>query len=337
MGKPSVRIKRLRHCSARSSSWTASQPPMLARPSFLALIVIPSASEATSRAMSLTVRSDCPGSRSRMNHAFSAKRHASRNSGTPWRSHTARTPRRFSSDTGWPPPELFVMVMNTSGTSAPACLEQRVEAVEVHVPLERVVRARVESLRDHEVDGLGAGGLDVGPRRVEVGVVRHDLAGAGDHGEQDLLGGAALVGGDDVLEREQLLHGLEEPEPRRRAGVALVAPLHAGPLVARHGAGARVGEQVDEHVLGPQREQVVPAPRSAARRSSTVVIRSGSTEWIRNGSMIVSNAMPPIIAPNRVRRRSVAPDFGPRLRGVVPLGHWRRARRQSASARGGGR
>ena len=30
-------------------------------------------------------RSDCPGSRSRMNQAFSAKRQASRNSGTPWR------------------------------------------------------------------------------------------------------------------------------------------------------------------------------------------------------------------------------------------------------------
>ena len=127
-----------------------------------------------------TARSACPGSRSRMNQAFSAKRQASRNSGTPWRSQIARTPRRFSSDTGWPPPELLVMVMNTTGTSARRAVEQLVEAVEVHVPLERVEGAGVEPLRDHEVDGLGARGLDVGPRGVEVGVVRDDLAGTGD-------------------------------------------------------------------------------------------------------------------------------------------------------------
>ncbi len=173
------------------------------------------------------------------------------------RSQSARTPRRFSSETGWPPPELLVTVTNTTGMSAAALRQQRVEALEVHVPLERVEGGRVEALGDHEVDRLGAGGLDVGPGGVEVGVVRDDRAGPGDHGEQDLLGGAALVRGDHVREREQLLHGLEEPEPRRRAGVALVAALDARPLVPGHRAGAGVGEQVDQHVLGAQREQVV--------------------------------------------------------------------------------
>ena len=67
-----------------------------------------------------------PASRSWMNQAFSAKRQASRKSGTPYRSQTARTPRRFSSETGWPPPELLVIVTNTTGTwSGAARLDER--------------------------------------------------------------------------------------------------------------------------------------------------------------------------------------------------------------------
>ena len=46
---------------------------MLAIPSFLALMVQPSAKENISATMSRTVRSACPGSRDLMNHAFSAK------------------------------------------------------------------------------------------------------------------------------------------------------------------------------------------------------------------------------------------------------------------------
>jgi hypothetical protein len=34
-----------------------------------------------------------------------------------------------------------------------------------------------------------------------------------------------------------------------------------------------------------------PAARIAARRSVSEVIRTGSTEWIRNGSMIVRNGI----------------------------------------------
>ena len=46
----------LRHCSAHRSSFSASQPPMLASASFLPDIVIPSASAAISRTMSGTDR-----------------------------------------------------------------------------------------------------------------------------------------------------------------------------------------------------------------------------------------------------------------------------------------
>ena len=51
-----------------------------------------------------------------MNQQFSAKRQASKNSGTLWRRHTSAVARTFAIETGCPPPELFVMVSMTSGT-----------------------------------------------------------------------------------------------------------------------------------------------------------------------------------------------------------------------------
>ncbi len=41
------------------------------------------------------------------------------------------------------------------------------------------------------------------------------------------------------------------------AGVAFVALHDGGPLMGGHGAGAGIGEQVDEHVVGGQEKQVV--------------------------------------------------------------------------------
>ena len=68
----------------------------------------------------------CPASRSLMNQAFSAKRQASRKNGTPCRRQMARTPRRFSSETGWPPPELLVIVEHRPGRPRPAVLARAV-------------------------------------------------------------------------------------------------------------------------------------------------------------------------------------------------------------------
>ncbi len=89
-----------RNDSASASSLHASQPPMFASGSFLALIVIPSARQAISRTMSATSRPSWPSSRSRMNHAFSANRQASRKSGTWCLSQTALTAWRFAKLTG---------------------------------------------------------------------------------------------------------------------------------------------------------------------------------------------------------------------------------------------
>ena len=54
-----------------------------------------------------------------MKNAFSAKRQASKKNGTPCRLQTALTSRMLASETGWPPPLLFVMVIMTRGILSP--------------------------------------------------------------------------------------------------------------------------------------------------------------------------------------------------------------------------
>jgi hypothetical protein len=52
-------------------------------------------------------------------------------------------------------------------------------------------------------------------------------------------------------------------------------------------AGARVGEQIDLHVVGVQLKQVMGRTSSLTARCSADSSRSGSTDLMRNGSMVV--------------------------------------------------
>src|SRR5439155_18662898 len=96
---------------------------------------------------------------------------------------------------------------------ADAVGQEPVECVEIHVSLERVLERGLERLGNRQVDRLGSRELDVCPRRVEVGVVRDDLARPTENLEEDLLCGPALVGRDDVAEGKELLDRLEERVP----------------------------------------------------------------------------------------------------------------------------
>ena len=76
------------------------------------------------------------------------------------------------------------------------------------------------------------------------------------------------------------------------AGIRFIALHHAGPLAGGHGAGAAVGQQVDQHVVGFElRRGCNPALASALRRCAGDVWRIGSTVLMRNGSMMVLNFM----------------------------------------------
>ena len=79
--------------------------------------------------------------------------------------------------------------------------------------------------------------------------------------EEDPLGGAPLVGRDDVLEAGQVLHDVAEAVEGAAAGVGLVALHERAPLRGRHRARPGVGEEVDEDVLRAEEEDVVAGLR----------------------------------------------------------------------------
>src|SRR5450756_1900933 len=111
--------------------------------------------------------------------------------------------------------------------------------------------------RDSHVHEGAPGELLVQARRGEVHVAGHDVAGLDEDLRQDVLGGAALVGGHQVLVAVDLPNRRLEVVEVAAAGVGLVAEHHAGPLAVAHGARAGVGEQVDVDVLALQQKGVV--------------------------------------------------------------------------------
>ena len=176
----------------------------------------------------------------------------------PFLRHTALTARAFSIETGWPPPELLVTVSITSGMrSRPTRAINSSSAATSMLPLNGCRVRRLARFRNRKVHSLGTDEFDVGARGVEVRVVGDHVALLAHHAEQNALGGAALVRRNHMLIAEDVLDGIAEVVEAPAAGVALVALHDRRPLLGRHGAGARIGEQIDEHIVGRKQKQVV--------------------------------------------------------------------------------
>ena len=75
--------------------------------------------------------------------------------------------------------------------------------------------------------------------------------------EENALGSPTLVGGDDVFEPGDLLQRALEAIERARSGVRLIALHHGRPLGGRQRTRSGIGQQIDEYILGLQKEQVV--------------------------------------------------------------------------------
>ena len=88
-------------------------------------------------------------------------------------------------------------------------------------------------------------------------VVRDDVPRLDHDGEQNALRRPSLMGGNHLAEPRQVAYHVLEPVERTAPGVGLVGVQHRGPLAGRHGPGPRIGEQVDEDLVGPKPEQVV--------------------------------------------------------------------------------
>ena len=135
--------------------------------------------------------------------------------------------------------------------------DQALQRRDIHVAFEGNLKLRVASRGQRQVDGFCAAKLDVGTRSVEVGVVGDDVSGFAEDSKENPLGGAALMGGDDIAEAHEIVNGGFETVETFATGVGFVAAHHGGPLLGRHGAGAGVGEKVDENVDGAELEEVV--------------------------------------------------------------------------------
>jgi len=133
------------------------------------------------------------------------------------------------------------------------------QIIQRHVPLEGRHFGGIQALGTDTVQGDGPGVFDICPGGVEVDVVGHDVAGLEGHGEKHALGRPALMGGNDMLETENILDGVLEYRERFTAGVRLVAAHERGPLQIAHGTGPAVGQEVDIDSLGRDLEKVVPS------------------------------------------------------------------------------
>ena len=158
---------------------------------------------------------------------------------------------------------------------------------DVHVALEIQAGLGIGGLGQREVHGARAGELDVGARGIEVRVGGDDVAGLAHHGEEDAFGGASLVRGDHVAEAGELVHHAFQAEETLAAGVGFVAAHDGRPLLGGHGAGAGIGEQVDQDVAGFDEEEVVAGVGEIAFALFGRGVAQGSTLLMRKGSMMV--------------------------------------------------
>src|SRR5208282_1930724 len=99
-------------------------------------------------------------------------------------------------------------------------LDEGLEGLDVHVPFEGMLQAGLAAFRNNQVASLSADELHVGAGSIEMGVVRDYIAFLAHHAKQNALGGAALVGGNDVRVAENILDRIAKPLEAAAAGVA---------------------------------------------------------------------------------------------------------------------
>ena len=128
-------------------------------------------------------------------------------------------------------------------------LDEGFERGHIHVAFEGMRGGGMLPFFDHQVDGFSSDEFDVRARGVEVGVVGDYVTFLAGYSEEDALGGASLMRGDDVTVTEDFLDGVLEAVEAAAAGVAFVAFHDGGPLMRGHGPGAGVGEQVDQDIV----------------------------------------------------------------------------------------
>ena len=119
----------------------------------------------------------------------------------------------------------------------------------------RGANLRYADLRDTNFEGANLEGSDL--TGAVTGKERQRILDGVADGAVDLVGGTALVGGDDIGQTRNAAYGFFKLEKAVAAGIGFIALHNAGPLVAAHGAGAAVGQQVYQNIIGMNTERVV--------------------------------------------------------------------------------
>src|SRR6266542_6391816 len=114
--------------------------------------------------------------------------------------------------------------------------------------------AGIAPFGDHQIDGFSPNEFNIGPRGIEVRVVRNNVTLLAHHAEENSLSRSALVGGDDVAISKNVLHRIAKAIEALAARVALISFHNGGPLVCGHGARAGVGQQINQYISSGKKE-----------------------------------------------------------------------------------
>jgi len=117
--------------------------------------------------------------------------------------------------------------------------------------------ARLATFRDDQVHGFRTDKLDVGAGCIKVSVVGDNVCFLAGDTEEDALGSAALVRGNDVLVANDILDRVAEMVETAAPSIAFIAFHDGSPLVGGHSSRAGVREEVDQDVIGGQEEEIV--------------------------------------------------------------------------------
>src|SRR5271170_5803720 len=115
-------------------------------------------------------------------------------------------------------------------------------------------RRRLTSLWNYQVDSFSADELHVGASRIEVSVVGNDVPFLASHAKKNALGGASLMGGNDVFIAKDVLDRIAKAIEAAAACITLIAFHDGRPLMGRHCAGSRIGQKIDQHIVGGKKK-----------------------------------------------------------------------------------
>ena len=248
------------------------------------------------------VRPSWPGSRFLMKYAFSAKRQASRKNGFPWRSQSFAHAAQVLERDGLPAARVVGDRDHDERHARAVLVERALESDEVDVPLERVEVRRHAALGDRRGRAPPPSRPPRSPASCRSGCCWGRPGPAASTLWKRIVSAARpwWVGMMWRKPRE-VVHDVPEAEEGPASRVRLVALHDRAPLRGRHGARPGVGEEVDEHVLGPEAEDVV----SRLREGSLAVLAARELHRLHR------------LDPERLDDRPEVQHEGPRSRGAV--------------------